>query len=78
MIKLLKKLILKQTPTLEALEAFVFKDSLPLVSHMSPKNQHLIFDKIKPICYVIYDIDIELRTCEYLCNYFVVLTRSII
>lgn len=28
---------------------------------MTPKTQQLIFNKIKPICYVIYDIDIELR-----------------
>lgn len=52
--------LIKENPTFEELEKFIFKDSLPLVSHMTPNSQKLVFNSIKPICYVIYEVDIEL------------------
>jgi hypothetical protein len=44
------------------LEEFLFKTGLPLIGHINKKNKILIYDKIKPICYVFYDIDEELRS----------------
>lgn len=44
------------------LEEFVFQKSLPIVGFTSPHNRILAFDKIKPICYLIFDIDVELRS----------------
>lgn len=54
----------KENPSYEALEKFVFRESLPLVSHMSQLTQKLVYNTIKPICYLIYDVDIELRPCK--------------
>lgn len=48
--------------SLEDLEIFVFRESLPLVGHLSPQNKPLVFDKIRPLCYVFHDIDFELKS----------------
>ncbi len=44
------------------LEEFVLEKSLPLVSFATSQNKILAFDKIKPICYLMFDIDIELKS----------------
>jgi thiol-disulfide isomerase/thioredoxin len=48
--------------TVQELEDFVFKDSLPLIGHLSVGNHLLFYESIKPICYLFYDVDIELRS----------------
>ncbi|RNA32570.1 disulfide-isomerase A4 isoform X1 [Brachionus plicatilis] len=52
----------KQNFSVEDLEEFVFKTSTPLVGHLSPKNVPLVYDKIRPSCYVFYDVDQELKS----------------
>jgi hypothetical protein len=44
------------------LENFLFRDSLPLIGHLSLRNKMLIYDKLRPVCYVFHDIDEELRS----------------
>ncbi|CAF0794763.1 unnamed protein product [Brachionus calyciflorus] len=52
----------KDAFSVEDLEEFVFRSSLPLVGHLSPKNKRVIFENIRPLCYVFYDVDRELKS----------------
>lgn len=52
----------KENYSVEDLEEFVFKTSIPLVGHLSPKNIPLVYDRLRPSCYVFYDIDQELKS----------------
>ena len=38
------------------------KQALPLVGHLSEKNKKLIYDNVKPVCFVFYDVDAELKS----------------
>ena len=44
------------------LEEFVLKKSSPIVSFSTAQNTILAFNKIRPICYFMFDIDIELKS----------------
>lgn len=52
----------KENFSVEDLEEFVFKTSIPLVGHLNTKNTPLIYDRIRPSCYVFYDVDQELKS----------------
>lgn len=55
----------KENYSVEDLEEFVFKTSTPLVGHLSPRNEPLVYEKIRPLCYVFYDIDQELKSRKH-------------
>jgi hypothetical protein len=48
--------------TTAELEEFVLQKSLPLVSFSSSQNKIMEFNKIKPICYLLFDTDIDLKS----------------
>jgi hypothetical protein len=50
------------------LETFFFNEGLPVIGHITPKNKILIYDHMKPICYVFYDIDVELKSRKFIFN----------
>lgn len=47
--------------TFKELDDFVTKQSIPLVGHLNRNSQKLIYSSLRPLCYVLHDIDIELR-----------------